>query len=274
VPAGTYPEITGFVWNTSRSKGGKSRKAVFDVLAVITSPDGSKKRLLWHEVRFEADQRKLYKYVNNYDTNLIGTYGVEYFVYNSGRTYLYTSFSKSFAVYAPAVISKPQPPAEIKKPSVYGRTAKTYSTGETIFVGIGGFVNTFDFSAGPSLILWPFKNLAFQGIYGLGKFTSYEARTFYRFPLSQLIKPYLGAGYLHAEKNAFVLGTDIKIKGDSFTVFGGVELPLYKNLYGYVDVSGTPLKLKRDVASGASQATVTVKYTPVTVCAGLVFYLF
>lgn len=274
VPAGTYPEITGFVWNTSRSKNGKNRKAVFDVLTVITSPTGTTKRLLWHDVRFTADQRKLYKYVNNYDTNLIGTYRVEYFVYNSGRTHLYASFSKSFTVHAPAVTSKPQPPEETRKPPAYGRTAKTYLTGETIFIGIGGYVNTFDFSAGPTLILWPFKNLAFQGTYGLGTFTSYEARTFYRFPLSQLIKPYFGAGYLHAEKNASVLGTDMKIKGDSFTVFGGVELPLYKNLYGYVDVSGTPLKLRKELVNGTTQATATVKYSPVTVCAGLVLYLF
>ncbi len=275
VPVGTYPEVVGFVRNTSSSKNGNNGNAVFDVIAVITLPNGSQKRLLWNDVHFTPDQRKSYKYSNNYDSNQVGTYTAEYFVYNRNRTHLYTSLSKSFTVYKQEETTKPIQPSEtIKKPSAYDRTAKTGISGERIFVGIGGYVNTVDFSAGPSIILWPFKNLAIQGAYGIGTFTSYEARTFYRFPLSQRLKPYLGAGYLHAERKTTVIGVDTTIKGDSFTVFGGVELPIYKNLYGYVDVSGTPMELKKDVTNGATQTTATVTYSPVTICIGVVLYLF
>ncbi len=275
VRSGTYPEIVGFVRNTSSLQNGNNGKAVFDIMAVVTSPGGSQKNLLWHDVRFSADQRKFYTYVNNYDSNQVGTYKVSYFVYNSGRTHLYASLSNSFTVYSPAVTPKPAQPSEKPKmPPAYERKAEEKISGERMFAGIGGFVNALNYSAGPSLILWPLKNLAVQGTYGFGTFTSYEARTFYRFPLFQHFNPYLGAGYLHAERKATVIGVDTKIKGDSFTVFGGVELPIYKNLYGYIDVSGTPIKLKQDVANGALQATATVKYNPVTICTGLVLYLF
>jgi outer membrane protein W len=275
VPAGTYPEIVGYVRNTSSLKNGKNGNAVFDVIAVIILPNGSQKRLLWKDVHFTADQRKSYKYSNNYDSNQVGTYTAEYFVYNRDRTRLYTSLSKSFTVYKPAATLKPVQPSETtKKPSVYDLTAKTEISGERMLVGIGGYINTIDFSAGPTIILWPFKNLAIQGTYGIGTFTSYEARTFYRFSVSPRLKPYLGAGYLHAERKATVIGMDTTIKGDSFTVFGGVELPIYKNLYGYVDVSGTPMELKKDVTNGAVQTTATVTYSPVTICTGVVLYLF
>jgi outer membrane protein W len=275
VPAGTYPEIIGFVRNTSSMKNGKNGNAVFDVIAVIILPNGSQKRLLWNDVPFTADQRKSYKYSNNYDSNQVGTYTAEYFVYNRDRTRLYTSLSKSFTVYKPVVTSKSVQQSETtKKPSAYDRTVKTEISGERMFVGIGGYINTIDFSAGPTIILWPFKNLAIQGTYGIGTFITYEARTFYRFPMSQRLKPYLGAGYLHAERKTNVIGVDTTIKGDSFTVFGGVELPVYKNLYGYVDVSGTPMQLKKDVTNGAVQTTATVTYSPVTICTGVVLYLF
>jgi hypothetical protein len=140
--------------------------------------------------------------------------------------------------------------------------------------GIGAAVNMLNFSIGPSLIIWPLQNLAIQGSYGVGTFTSYEARTFYRFPLSDSIRPYLGVGYLHAERSATVIGLDTKIKGNGFTGFGGVEIPVYGKLYAYIDVSGTALKLSKDVTNGTLTATATVKYSPVTICAGLMFYLF
>jgi outer membrane protein with beta-barrel domain len=275
VPAGTYPAITGFVHNTSSLNNRTGGNAVFDVTATITLPNGSQKSLLWQNVGFSANQRKSYAYVNNFDSSQAGTYKVVYFVYNSGRKHLYSSLSNSFTVYSPAVTPKPvQPSEKTQEPPTYERKAKAEISGGRKYVGIGGQVNTLNFSAGPSLILWPLQNFAIQGTYGFGTFGSYEARAFYRFALSHGLNPYFGAGYLHAERSASVLGTDTKIKGDGFTLFGGVELPLYKNLYGYVDVSGTSLKLKRDVVIGTTEATVTVKYTPVTICTGLVFYLF
>lgn len=153
-------------------------------------------------------------------------------------------------------------------------TYKKGGSAKRKFIGIGGFANTLNFSAGPTLIFWPIKNLALQGTYGIGTFTSYEARVFYRFNLFSSINPYLGVGYLHAEKKARVIDVDTKIKGDSFSIFGGVELLVYKSLYGYAEVGGTPLKLKADITNGSRKAKATVDYSPVTIGTGLVFYFF
>ncbi len=306
VPAGTYPEIKGYVSNTSSAKNGNDGKAVFDVMAVITLPNGSQKSLLWQNVRFGATQKKFYTFVNTYGIGQSGNYKIVYSVYNQGRTHLYASAAKSFTVTSPAVASAPgstlagtgevsraakagrpkkeaapptarpqeeklpQPaaPTQVKKPSEYEVRGRKQT------IGVGAYVNTLNFSAGPSLILWPSNNVAVQGTYGLGTFTSYEARIFYRMPLSQHFNPYFGAGYLHTERKARVVGIETRIKGDSFSAFGGIELPLYKSLYAYADISATPMKLKKDITTGTTLTTVTVEYSPVTVCFGLVLYLF
>ena len=108
----------------------------------------------------------------------------------------------------------------------------------------------------------------------MGTFTSYEARIFYRIVMSRQFSPYFGAGYLHAERKASVLGTDATIPGDSITVFGGVEKPVSKKLFVYADVSGSPMKMKKDITVGATEATVTVKYSPITINTGLIWYFF
>lgn len=145
------------------------------------------------------------------------------------------------------------------------------SRGKT--VGIGGYVNTLNFSAGPSVILWPTERLAVHGSYGVGTFTSYDVRGLYRFDTSSSFKPYIGAGYIHAEKESKVIGVDTTISGNSYSIFGGIEKHLYRNLYTYVDISGTSMKLEKDVKSSTQSATVKVEYTPVTVNAGIIFYI-
>lgn len=140
-------------------------------------------------------------------------------------------------------------------------------------IGIGGYVNTLNFSAGPSVILWPAERLAVQGNYGVGTFTSYEVRGLYRFDTSSSFKPYIGAGYINAEKESKVIGVDTKITGDSMSMFAGVEKHLYKSIYTYVDISGTTMKFEKNVKSSTQSATVTVDYTPVTVNAGIIFYI-
>lgn len=142
------------------------------------------------------------------------------------------------------------------------------------YMGTGGYLNTMNFSAGPTLIIWPFENIAFQASYGVGTFTSMEARGFYRFDIWKRMNPYLGAGYLHVEKDVSAIGVNTTIKENSFTVFGGIELPIYKSLVAYIDVAGTPMKIETDVTSGSRKAKVTVSYSPVTIGMGLVFYIF
>ena len=140
------------------------------------------------------------------------------------------------------------------------------------FAGAGVFSNAVNFSAGPTLILWPLENLAIQAYYGVGTFTSYEIRGLYRFHISSVFNPYLGAGYVHAEKEANVIGVDTDIQGDSFSIFGGVELPVYKNLFAYVEVNGTPMKLEKDVVNGTRKAKAKVDYSSTTIGAGLILY--
>jgi len=286
VTAGTYPEIKGYVRNASITSNGNGGKAAFDVVAVITTPNGSQKSMIWRDVRFNADQRKSYPAANSYDIKQAGTYKVVYSVYNTDRTQLYATLSKSFTVSSAAAVKKPEPAAKVqkkpeaakpekpKKSEIAEQPYKKARDKERKYVGVGAYVNSLNLSYGGTLVFWPLENLAIQGAYGVGTFTSYEGRVFYRLPLSTDFKPYFGAGFLHAERDATVIGLKTTIAGDSYTVFGGVEMKLYKSLYGYVDVSGTPMKLKKDVVNGSQAATVTVEYAPVTICTGLVFYLF
>lgn len=140
-------------------------------------------------------------------------------------------------------------------------------------IGVGGYVNTLNYSAGPTVILWLSDKFAIQGSYGVGTFTTYEIKGLYKFNISSDFKPYLGAGYLHAEKDATVIGVNTTIAGDSVSGFAGVELPIYKRLFAYVDVSGTPLKLEKDVTSSTVSAKATVDYIPVTIGTGIILYL-
>jgi hypothetical protein len=112
VLAGSYPEISGFVQDTSNSKNGKNYKAVFDVMAVVTAPNKSQKSLVWHNVSFSSGQKKFYRYANNFDNKQAGTYQVLYSVYNSDRTHRYASLSKSFTINEPVATAKPLPPSE------------------------------------------------------------------------------------------------------------------------------------------------------------------
>ena len=162
--------------------------------------------------------------------------------------------------------SIPAVPSESISPAKAGYSQKRK------FAGAGVFSNAVNFSAGPTLILWPLENLAIQAYYGVGAFTSYEIRGFYRFHISSSLNPYLGAGYVHAEKEANVIGVDTNIQGDSFSIFGGVELPVYKNLFAYVEVNGTPMKLEKDVVNGTRKAKAKVDYSSTTIGAGLILY--
>lgn len=256
---------------------------------------------------FLPNQKKGYPLGKDYDIRKPGVYQIEFSVYDGSRKNLIASLSKTFMVKEavvkappPVPITKetveapkttvPTPPvSEIKPlttpkaetPALPPQKAAVSQPSETPtrrYIGIGGFVNTINFSGGPTVILWPLKNLAIQGFYGWGTFESYEVRGFYRFDLSSRLKPYLGAGYLHTERDFEVTSSGNTVegtmKGSSYTVCGGVEVSLIKNrLAFYADVSGTPLKLEDDVAIGSDTVKVSVDYSPVTIGTGLVFYI-
>lgn len=308
VSVGSYPEITAYVQNKTSSTSKTGGNAVFDIKKVLTLPDKTKNVWFWDDVSFSPNQKKAYPLGKNYDISKPGAYQIEFLVYDSSRKYLISSLSKTFTVKEavvkvppPVPITKetveppkttvPTPPVpEIKPvvaqkaemPALPPQKAPVSQPSETQirrYIGIGGFANTLNFSGGPTLILWPLKNLAIQGFYGWGTFESYEMRGFYRFDLSSRFKPYLGAGYFHTERdfevtssgNTVIEGT---LKGNSYTVFGGVEVSLIKDrLAFYADISGTPLKLEDDVAIGSDTVKVSVDYSPVTIGTGLVFYI-
>ena len=168
-----------------------------------------------------------------------------------------------------------QLPAKTKEGPVSAVSPESISPGysqKKKVAGAGVFSNAVNFSAGPTLILWPLENLAIQAYYGVGTFTAYEIRGFYRFHISSSLNPYLGAGYVHAEKVANVIGVDTNIQGDSFSIFGGIELPVYKNLFAYVEIDGTPMKLEKDIVNGTRKAKAKVDYSSTTIGAGLIFY--
>jgi hypothetical protein len=54
----------------------------------------------------------------------------------------------------------------------------------------------------------------------------------------------------------------------------GVEVPLGRRVYGYLEVSGAKIDLHETVTNGAQTVEASVKYAPVTIGAGIVFYLF
>ncbi len=275
VPPGMRPEIKGYVHNTSSVKNGNDGKSIFKILAVLTAPDGSKKGLTWNNVNFSNDQRKYYLFTASFDTAGTGTYSITYSVYNVGRTHLYSSATRSFLVKAPSVQTahqKQPPQKKAEQPPAQPSSRK--QTEQRVFAGLGGYLNTVNPGAGGTLIVWPLNNIAVQGTYGGGTFTSYEARIFYRMNFFERLHPYIGAGYIHAERKATVIGVDTTFKASSFTGFAGVEIPLYKNMYAYADVSGTPLKMSQNVQSGGATATATVDYSAVTVNLALVLYLF
>lgn len=290
VETGNHPEVTGYIQNKSGSKG------AFDVKVSVTLPDKSKKAWWWDDSPFQPNQKKVFPSIKGYDISQAGSYLVEYSVYDSGRTRLLSRFLKSFtvkeaaakAVLPPAVPTKPVSPTPVPetKPVTGAKTevkpqpvksaetavSKKPDVPERRYIGIGGYANTINPSYGPTLILWPLENLAIQGSYGWGTFESYEIRGFYKFRLSSF-NPYIGGGYIHAERKADVIGVNTTIKGNSYSVFGGVEIPIVKDHLSFMaDVSYSPMKLEEDVTNGSRRATAEVDYKPVTVGAGIVWY--
>lgn len=139
-------------------------------------------------------------------------------------------------------------------------------------MGIGAAANVVNTSAGASFILWPFSGIGIQGNYGIGKFTSYEAKLLLKINLNYPIKPYFGGGYLHAEKDDTILGEDITIEADSYSVFAGIEYKLNNNFALYLDIAGTPLTMEDEFIIGATKVKAEADYSSVTTNLNMVYY--
>ncbi len=164
-----------------------------------------------------------------------------------------------------------QDQASVKPPASKAESGDT----DTKILGIGLHADTLNLSVGPTVIVWPFESFALQLSYGVGTFTSYQARMLYRYATQTKLNPYFGVGFIHADKTVDAIGTTAKAKGDSVSLFGGLERPLYDWLTAYVEMGATPLKVKNDnVTNGSRSARVSVNYSSVTIGIGLIVYPF
>ncbi len=277
---GTHPEITGII--KVHTIKPPSKILEITVIAVVFRPDHDMKSWTWKNLRMKAGEVRKFTIPKEYVIALAGSYKVDFDVYTKDMLPLHR-LSKNFV----AIDLSLQPMKMASRKN--GAHTATLSSGHNAlndqpsttmrpYIGIGGFVNTINFSGGPTLIYWPFKNIAVQGSYGVGTFTSYELRGFYRFNTSSKLNLYLGAGYFHAEKNfkVIVSGNNVEgtLMGNSYNVFGGIEVPLAKDhLALYMDVSGTPLIFSKDVTVNSTVEIISMNYSPVTIGIGLVYYL-
>jgi outer membrane protein W len=76
------------------------------------------------------------------------------------------------------------------------------------------------------------------------------------------------------ERTVEVVGEKATFRDSGISGAVGVEIPLGKNTVGYAEISGADIDLKKDVTSGGTSGTASVKYAPVTVGLGIVWYLF
>lgn len=170
---------------------------------------------------------------------------------------------------------------------VYAQEGGTEEEIEEIMItgiGIGSYVNTLNFSVGPTIIFWLFEDLGIQGTYGVGIFTSHGVRGLYRISISPRLGVYLGSGYLHAEKKANIVGIDTTIEGDGFDIFGGIEWRIFKKkkirrmprkrerLLFYMEVSRAFIEVETEVTGVNMSARASAAYAPYTFGAGLVYY--
>jgi hypothetical protein len=277
---GTHPEITGrikadFVRNLSGI-------LEINVVAVVVQPDHTERSWIWKNFSIEGGEYKEFTIPKDkFEVQLAGFYWVEFNVYTKDMRPL-IRLTKSFVAIDPVRSTIKPTPQKIEAQTESSESKEAGNqlplTSTRRYIGVGGFVNAVNFSAGPTVIFWPLKNIAIQGSYGDGTFTSYEIRGFYRFNMSSKINLYVGTGYFHAEKEfkVIVSGSNVegKLMGNSFSVFGGAEVPLIKNrLALYIDVGGNPLKLSKDVTINSNVLNLSVDYSPVTIGVGLVYYL-
>ena len=185
--------------------------------------------------------------------------------------------SKIYVAVAPSL-----PPAA--KTTPINRGARTEAASERAAgspeeyrsLGVGLYANTLNSTGGATMLLWPFRYVGLQASYTVGQFTISEGRLLARYPLSSGTTPYVGAGYLNVTTNRTVEKIDIKTRFQDSGVSGviGVEVPLGKSVFGSVEISGTSINLKKEVASGSIKGTASVKYAPVTIGLSIVYYLF
>jgi hypothetical protein len=272
---GIYPDITGSIKvNKVNASGGTLE---ITVIAVVYRPDHIMKSWTWKKITMKAGDVRLFTIPKDYAMTLAGSYKVDFNVYTKDMKPLHR-LSRNFVV-----IDSSQPLVKTTTPKK-GVTNKTALSSEQASAqqaeyqhfGGGVYANTLNTTGGATVLLWPLKYVGIEGSYTVGSFTTTEGRLLVRFPLSSGINPYIGIGYLSVstERTVDAIGIKSKFKDSGVSGVIGAEIPLNKSIYGYIELSGANIDLKQNVTNGVLTGTATVKYAPVTVGIGIVYYLF
>jgi hypothetical protein len=272
---GIYPEITGSISMNKVNAPGETVEVI--VIAVVFRPDHVMKSWIWKNIYIKAGEVKKFTIPKEYAVTLAGSYKVEFNVYTKDMKPM-NKLSKSFVVIDP---SQPLLKTTTPKKDVVGSAALSSGkasarAAENPVFGVGAYANTLNPAGGVTVLLWPLKYVGIEGTYTVGSFTTTEGRLLARFPLSWGINPYLGIGYLSVstERTVDAIGVKSKFKDSGVSGVIGAEIPLNKSIYGYVELSGANIDLEQNVTNGVTTGTASVKYAPVTVGIGIVYYFF
>ncbi len=266
---GQVPAITAVIARTKDAA--PVEPAVFNIITVITLPNNITKSSMRQGERFERGQSREFAVPTRlFDTKLTGMYKIEFHVYSADMRRRLATLAQTFTVAqgAPAAVAPPAKLAAVKK-----EEPKRPEAGRPVF-GLGIYGNALNPAGGGTAILWPFEHVGIQGIYTVGMFTTTEARLLVKIGEVAGTHPYFGVGYLNVSKEDTIIGVSTTFKDSGISGVIGTEIPLGRRWFGYIEVSGTSIDLKQTVTSGAQTVNASVSYAPVTISAGIVYYLF
>lgn len=266
---GQHPQVDASVKATAERPG----PVEVQVIITVTRPDKVVKTWHWKQVIIAHGAVRQLSLPKAYDVGMAGAYKVELIVFSGDMKRRFAAVAQNFTVAAQdAPLPVKQPVTEQKEVRMAAPTPPVAA--ERWYGEAGAYGNGLNPAGGGTLLLWPLESLGLQGIYTVGKFTSYEGRLLVRFKPLAGLTPYLGAGFLHVVKKADVLGVETTFTDSSVSGVAGVGLPLSRRVRAFLEVSGAAIDLKNTVTIGAQTAHAEVVYSPVTIGAGIVVSLF
>jgi len=273
VMPGTYPDIVGNIRIQAVDPSIASRP--ISIVAVLTDPDHRTKSWVWKNVVLAPGAHKSYPLPKDYNTKLIGEYRIEFAVYSSDMKRRFSVSSKKFTVAEkPQDIKKTDKKAETAVMTAPGSRKPAHPEGAGYTLGVGAYANAINPAGGATMLIWPNTFLGIQASYTVGTFTSYEARLLGKMITTSGWNPYLGVGYLSVSTKADVIGVNTTFTDSSVSGVVGIEIPISKRLFGYLEVTGAGIDLKKIVTSGGRTVEATVEYAPISIGAGVVITLF
>ena len=284
--AGKHLEITGTIKADSAKAPGEIME--INVIASLALPDHTVKSWTWQKIRIKAGETM--DFSKESEVKLAGVYKVDFSVYSKdmwplkklSKSVTLADPSHSLVKTAPTDTSHPlvkTPPQAGVKGSAGVSSVKAPSRpaeDQDQRIGVGVYVNTVNTAGGATILYWPLTYVGLQGSYTMGMFTTAEVRLLGRLPLSEGINPYAGVGYasVTTERTVDVIGIKTTFSDSGVSGVIGVEIPLSRSVFGYVEISGAALDLKKEMINGGLTGIATVKYSPVTVGFSIVYFVF